>query len=37
MRKEQKAEVIDEIAAQLGEAQAIYAVDYRGPERPAGG
>jgi large subunit ribosomal protein L10 len=30
MRKEQKAQVIDELAAQLGEAQAIYAVDYRG-------
>jgi large subunit ribosomal protein L10 len=34
MRKEQKAQVIDEIAAQLGEAQAIYAVDYRGLSVP---
>jgi large subunit ribosomal protein L10 len=30
MKKDRKAQVIDELAAQLGEAQAIYAVDYRG-------
>jgi large subunit ribosomal protein L10 len=34
MRKEQKTQVIDEIAAQLGEAEAIYAVDYRGLSVP---
>ena len=34
MRKEQKAQVIDEIAAQLGEAEAVYAVDYRGLSVP---
>jgi large subunit ribosomal protein L10 len=34
MRKEQKAQAIDEIAAQLGEAEAIYAVDYRGLSVP---
>ena len=36
MKKEQKAQVIiDELAAQLGEAQsAIYAVDYRGISVP---
>jgi large subunit ribosomal protein L10 len=34
MRKEQKSQVIEEIAAQLGEAQAIYAVDYRGLSVP---
>jgi large subunit ribosomal protein L10 len=30
MKKEQKAQVIDEIAAQISEAQAIYAADYSG-------
>jgi large subunit ribosomal protein L10 len=30
MKKEQKAQVIDEIAAQIAESEAIYAVDYRG-------
>ena len=30
MQREQKAQKIDQIAAQLGEADAIYAVDYRG-------
>ncbi len=34
MRKEQKAQVIDEIAAQLGDAEAVYAVDYRGLSVP---
>ena len=34
MRKEQKAQVIEDLAAQLGEAQAIYAVDYRGLSVP---
>jgi large subunit ribosomal protein L10 len=34
MKKEQKAHVVDELAAQLGEAQAIYAVDYRGISVP---
>jgi large subunit ribosomal protein L10 len=34
VRKEQKAQVIDEIAAQLGEAAAVYAVDYRGLSVP---
>jgi large subunit ribosomal protein L10 len=34
MRKEQKTQVIDEIAAQLGEAEAVYAVDYRGLSVP---
>lgn len=34
MQKEQKAQVIEEIAAQLGEAEAIYAVDYRGLSVP---
>ena len=34
MRKEQKAQVVDELAAQLGDAQAIYAVDYRGISVP---
>jgi large subunit ribosomal protein L10 len=34
MKKEQKAQAIDEIAAQLGEAEAIYAVDYRGLSVP---
>jgi large subunit ribosomal protein L10 len=34
MRKEQKAQVIDDLAAQLGEAEAIYAVDYRGLSVP---
>jgi len=30
MNRDQKAAVIDEVAAQIGEAQAIFAVDYRG-------
>jgi large subunit ribosomal protein L10 len=30
MNREQKAAVIDEVAAQIGEAHAIFAVDYRG-------
>jgi large subunit ribosomal protein L10 len=30
MKKEQKAQVIDEIAAQISDSEAIYAVDYRG-------
>jgi large subunit ribosomal protein L10 len=30
MKKEQKAQVIDEIAAQIKAAEAVYAVDYRG-------
>lgn len=30
MRREQKAEVIEEIAARIDEADAIYSVDYRG-------
>jgi large subunit ribosomal protein L10 len=34
MRKEQKAQVIEEIAAQLGDAEAVYAVDYRGLSVP---
>src|SRR5688572_12525054 len=34
MRKEQKTQVVDELAAQLGDAQAIYAVDYRGISVP---
>lgn len=34
MKREQKAQVIDELAAQLGDAQAIYAVDYRGISVP---
>ena len=34
MRKEQKTQVIDEIAAQLSEAEAVYAVDYRGLSVP---
>ena len=34
MRKEQKAEKIEEIAAHLGESQAVYAVDYRGLSVP---
>jgi large subunit ribosomal protein L10 len=34
MKRDQKAQVIDELAAQLGEAQAIYAVDYRGISVP---
>ena len=34
MRKEQKAQVVTELAAQLGEAEAIYAVDYRGISVP---
>jgi large subunit ribosomal protein L10 len=34
VKKEQKAQVVDELAAQLGDAQAIYAVDYRGISVP---
>ena len=30
MKKEQKTEVVEEIAAQIKEAEAVYAVDYRG-------
>ena len=30
MNKEQKAEVVEQIAAQLGDSTAVYAVDYRG-------
>jgi large subunit ribosomal protein L10 len=30
MNREQKAAVVDQIAAQIGSAEAIYAVDYRG-------
>jgi large subunit ribosomal protein L10 len=30
MNREQKAAVIDEIAAQINESEAVYAVDYRG-------
>ena len=35
MNREQKAAVIDEIAAEIQEADAIYAVDYRGISVPA--
>jgi large subunit ribosomal protein L10 len=34
MKRDQKEKVIEELAAQLGEAQAIYAVDYRGISVP---
>lgn len=34
MKREQKAAVIDEVAAEIKEAQAIYAVDYRGISVP---
>jgi large subunit ribosomal protein L10 len=34
MKREQKAEVIDQIAVQIAEAEAIYAVDYRGLSVP---
>jgi large subunit ribosomal protein L10 len=34
MKRDQKTQLIDELAAQLGEAQAIYAVDYRGISVP---
>ena len=30
MNKDQKAAVVDDIAGQIGEADAIFAVDYRG-------
>ena len=30
MKKDQKAEVVEQIAAQIREAEAVYAVDYRG-------
>ena len=36
MDKEQKAALVDEIADRLGEAEAIFAVDYRGHQRPPG-
>jgi large subunit ribosomal protein L10 len=34
MKRDQKAQVIDELAARLSEAEAIYAVDYRGISVP---
>jgi large subunit ribosomal protein L10 len=34
MNRDQKAAVIDEIAAEIGESQAVYAVDYRGISVP---
>ena len=34
MNKDQKAAVVDEIAAQISEAQAVIAVDYRGTSVP---
>ena len=34
MNKEQKTAVVDEIAAQISDAQAIFAVDYRGTSVP---
>jgi large subunit ribosomal protein L10 len=34
MRKEQKTQVVEELAAQVSDAQAIYAVDYRGISVP---
>ena len=34
MNRDQKAAVIDEVAAQISEAQAVYAVDYRGISVP---
>jgi large subunit ribosomal protein L10 len=34
MKRDQKTQLIAELAAQLGEAQAIYAVDYRGISVP---
>jgi large subunit ribosomal protein L10 len=34
MKRDQKEKVIEELAAQLGEAEAIYAVDYRGISVP---
>jgi large subunit ribosomal protein L10 len=34
MKRDQKEKLIDELATQLGEAQAIYAVDYRGISVP---
>ena len=37
MRKEDKAALVDEIADRLGDAEAIFAVDYRGHHRPASG
>jgi large subunit ribosomal protein L10 len=35
LNREQKAAVIDEIAAEIQEADTIYAVDYRGISVPA--
>ena len=34
MNRDQKAAVIDEVAAQIREAEAVYAVDYRGTSVP---
>ena len=34
MDRQQKAAVIDEVAAQIQEAEAIYAIDYRGASVP---
>ena len=34
MKRDQKEQVVDELAAQLGESLAIYAVDYRGISVP---
>ena len=34
MNRDQKAAVIEEVAGQLREAQAVYAVDYRGTSVP---
>ncbi len=30
MKRDQKAQVVEQIAAQIREAEAVYAVDYRG-------
>src|ERR687886_2281635 len=34
MKKEQKAEVVQEVASQIQEAEAVFAVDYRGISVP---
>src|SRR5919198_2422196 len=34
MKKEQKAEVVEEVASQIQEAEAVFAVDYRGISVP---
>ena len=34
MNRDQKAAVIDEVAAQISEADAVFAVDYRGISVP---